>query len=187
MERKPDAVIDEYQESVLSMIDAMFPNMGLLVSRGHSTPLEQLGIIDHYSSGFQYPEFNPADVHEMAEVDYEGKSVSNYAWWRTWGECLHRGIIVNPPLAAMVPYDYFKGEVNQKGMLKHASNHEIAADADPSKTPCPIDFSQKINGLPDILKVYRCMEQAKAAGIPIEDIVIEHGNGCVHIDLKKKV
>jgi hypothetical protein len=161
MDIKKSAVLDDYQKSVLSQIDDMFPGIGLLVSRGHSTPLEQLYLIGYYSQGFHYPEFTPQDVYKMVDVEYEGKSVNAYAWWRTWGESLHRGIIINPPLPAMAPYDYFKNGV----------------------IPCPIDFSQKINGSPDIERVNSCMIAAKASGVPISYVTIEHGNGCVHIGL----
>lgn len=194
--RKPEAKFDPYQESVLSMIDDMFPTLGLLASRGHCTPQEQLHIIGAYSQGFQYPEFEPQDPHKTAEVEYEGKHIIKPAWWRTWGECLHRGIVVNPPFAEVVPFDYFKNGVNQKGVMKHASNHEVLIEADPAKTPCPIDFSQRMSDRPkvepvekwkpNIERVAACMEQAKASGVPIENITIEHGNGCVHLDLKKK-
>jgi len=184
--KKEGAVFDPYQESVISMIEDMFPNIGLTATRGHSTPIEQLHIIGGYTQGFHYPEFDAQDVHGESDVEYEGQMIRKPKWWRTWGEGLHRNIIANPPLAAIVPYDYFKDGVNQKGMLKHASDHIKPVVLDFTKDTCPIDWSQKIDGEPDIERVATCMKQAKISGVPIANIKVEHGNGCVHIDLLTK-
>ena len=158
----------------------------LIATRGHSTPLEQLHIIGAYSQGFHYPEFNSHDVHAMTDVELDGKVTHEYCWLRTWGECLHRGLIINPPLAAVVPFDYKRNGVNKKGLLIPASNHIVPLDIDPLVKTCPIDFSQMIGPHADIVQVAAIMQKAQEAGVPILSITIEHGNGCVHIVLKKQ-
>lgn len=185
--RKDGSRFDPYQLSVLSRIEAIDPDASLIATRGHSTPAEQLHIIGAYSQGFQYPEFDAQDVHGMCDVELDGKTVRVFKWYRTWGECLHRGFIINPPLAAIVPFDYIRGAVNKKGQLIQASAHCIELDADPSVKPCPIDFSQMIGPHADIERVAAIMEQAKLSGVPIRNITVEHGNGCVHVDLEKQV
>jgi len=181
--RKENAVFDDYQLSILSRIEAMFPAVSLIATSGHRTPLEQLHVIGAYSQGFQYPEFTPQDVFATTTFELDGQAVHGFRWLRTWGECLHRGIIVNPPLVVVAPFDYFREGVNKKGQLIQASNHIIDADLDPRVKACPIDFSQMCGPRPDIHRVAEIMEQAKLSGIPIKNITIEHGNGCVHIDL----
>jgi hypothetical protein len=185
--RKDGAVFDAYQESVLDRIEARNPEIPLLATRGHSTPQEQLHIIGAYSQGFQFPEFNPQDVYATCTVELFGLAVHGYCWLRTWGECLRRGFIINPPLQARAPFDYIRDGVNKKGQLIHASPHIVDPDLDPSIRSCPIDFSQMVGSNPNIDLVERIMMDAKESGIPIKNVTVEHGNGCVHIDLEKRV
>lgn len=185
--RKPDAVFDDYQESVLSMINDMYPNINLKATSGHRTASDQLSTIASYALSFAYPEFNKYDVIGKCVVDIEGKTEEHYTWYRTWGECLRKGIIVNPPIASIVPYNYISNGINKKGQVIPASNHIKPLNIDPSKETCPIDWSAKIDDKPDIERVNECMEQAKASGVPIKSIVVEHGNGCVHINLSLRL
>ena len=184
--RKENAKFDPYQDEVLSAIEALFPEVSLIATRGHSTPLEQLHIIGSYAQAFRYPEFDPQDVYKMVDVEIDGEVKHVYAWLRTWGECLHRGLLINPPLAAIVPFDYVRKGVNKKGRLIKASDHIVELDLDPRVKTCPIDFSQRIGPHADIDRVAAIMRKAQESGVPILSITVEHGNGCVHNTLKKK-
>jgi hypothetical protein len=86
----------------------------------------------------------------------------------------------------VVPFDYVQNGVNKKGLLISASNHIVKLDLDPRVKTCPIDFSQMVGPNADIAQVATIMSKAQESGIPILHITIEHGNGCVHISLKKQ-
>lgn len=199
--------LDPYQKWIIeTWIDPLLPNLIGVVTRGHVDPQGQLDVIAMYADRLgirTYPEFSRDDVYGMCDVDINGTQVHTYGWVRTWGEELHRGIIINPPLAAVVPYNYVnKDGVNKKGQLMQASAHikrmpteeEIKEKKFP---PCPMDFSAKFFNLKDVKRervilqdikhTEALLHQAKLNGAPIRNIVVEHNNGCVHVDLEKQV
>jgi hypothetical protein len=186
VERKEGAIFDEYQIYVLKMLDDMFPTIKLRASSGHRTALNQLHVIGTYAAKFAYPEFDINDVTTQIEVEVNGIKQKKHKWYRTWGMCLNKGIIVNPPIGDIVPFDYISNGVNKKGKFIDASNHIKPLDIDATKETCPIDMSALIDGVSDIERVNQCMKLAMDSGVPIKSIVVEHGNGCVHLNLKLK-
>ena len=184
--RKEGAVFDDYQEEILKQIEAMYPNTNFKATSGHRTALDQLQTIWEYAKGFAYPECTETDVTGKSIVDINGTDEEHYNWYRTWGEALHRGIIINPPIRSIVPYDYISNGHNKKGEWIEASNHIKPLDIDNTKETCPIDMSGKIDGELDIDRVNEAMEQCMESGVPIKSIVIERGNACVHLNTKVK-
>lgn len=184
--RKEDAVFDGYQEKVFGMLEDMFPNINLTATSGHRAPLDQLHLIGAFATQHHitYPEFDPQDATGRVLVDDNGVITDRYKWQRTWSECLRQGIVINPPIAERAMYDYISADgTNKKGMLIPTSTHIVPT----FPGLYPMDFSQKIDGLAQIDRVAQIMQQAQASGIPIRKITIEHGNGCVHIEINSPV
>jgi hypothetical protein len=184
VEIKKDAILDDNQKEVISRIAVICGDNRLTVTRGHSMPQEQLDLIERFGKdhGCIFPEFipdGPVDLKkECAEVGLV------YHWQRTWSRLLHLGVVVNPPLSAICLDDYTRpsGE-KMKGKVIHKSAH-IAGQVN----GCwPIDFSARVNGQVNFDLVRDIMDQARISNAGIQDIRVEHGNGCVHIDTLKVI
>jgi hypothetical protein len=173
---KPNAVIDDYQQSVINDIEPHTIGHTLVVTRGHATPLSQLETIHDYAimHNCLYPEFEAGNLYEKNIVIIDGLAKNVYLWQRTWSQLLNVGIIINPPVTAEVLSNYFKDGVNKKGELILPSPHILSN---------PIDFSAKIDGIPNMKEVVSILTDAKTAGARIRVIKPEPKNGCVHIDL----
>ena len=177
IEIKKGAVLDANQKKIIARIEKFCGKNRLKVTRGHSMPQEQLAIIERFGNdhGCIFPEFvsnGPVDL----KVVLAGLGLV-YHWQRTWSRLLHMGVVVNPPLSAPCLDDYTRpsGE-NMKGKLIDESAHISG-----QKNGCwPMDFSCKVNGVPNFGLVTVILEKAKAGGAGIQDIRVEHGNGCVH-------
>ena len=198
--KKNDSVqLDPYQQWIINTwIDPLLPDLIGVVTRAHVDPQGQLDVIAMYADrlGVRYPEFSDHDVHNMCDVEINGVIEHTYGWRRTWGALLNRGIIINPPLASIVPFDYVRDGVNKKGTLILGSPHIKPLNEDPKVKPCPMDFSAKFYELKDtkrervilldIKHTEALLHQAKLNGAPIRNIVVEHNNGCVHVDMEKQ-
>jgi len=162
------AILDQKQRAVLDRIGFYTDTLILEVTRGHSTPIEQLGTITKLAAdnGVKRPEFVVGDLHTKVTID--GKEL--YTWQRTWSWLLHIGVIVNPPLIAECVEEY-NGE---KGRVINPSPH-ILSD--------PIDFS----GGDDIDRVYDVLSRAKSGNVGIRNLKLERVNHCVHVDLFKEI
>jgi len=189
----PEAVIDEKQKAVIFRIQdfTTAENVTLTVTRGHSSPYDQLAIIEKYAKQHNclFEEFQPGVLADKLDVWIDGEQKSVYPWQQTWSMLLHlyslnggkRGALVNPPMIAECLFDYIVGDHNKKGELIQPSPH-IVSD--------PIDFSGRVDrGLKtervDIPLVTKILERAKAGGAGIRGIKPEVGNCCVHTDLVK--
>jgi hypothetical protein len=195
IEIKEDAVLDDNQKKVIAGIEPFTEGVTLKVTRGHSSPEEQLAIIAHFAveHDIHFPEFIPGDPVD-AKKEVPGLGLV-YHWQRTWSRELHLGLTVNPPRSATCLDDYTRptGEY-MKGKTIQASTH-IVGERDGE---FPIDFSSRVNGIPNIEEVAKILEAAKKAQeeaekreaaekAGIEFIRIEHGNGCVHIGTKRVI
>lgn len=188
-----NAVLDDKQKQVVFNIQPFTVGLDLEITRGHSTPLQQLNLIELYARKERclFTEFVMGDVHAIAEIWIDGIQRKLYAWQQTWSMLLHRGIIINPPLVAECLFDYTNAAGhNKKGELIQPSPHiKDVPTAEQLATGeyviCPIDFSQKVNGVPNIQLAARILTQAKAAGAGLRYVKLEPHNGCVHCDLEQ--
>jgi hypothetical protein len=188
---KKGALIDSYQRRVIDTWIVPLTGMDTLtVTRGHSLAIDQLHTLAELAAdnGVVFPEFNPADVYARVNISYDGKTLEAYAWWQTWVECLRRGIVVNPPLAAVISFAF---GTHAAGDIIQASPHIVLLAEDPHLKTCPIDWSQRINRgtageYIDIEHVADIISQAKLNGAPINQIKVELKNGCVHMGLDRE-
>lgn len=179
---RPGAVLDEKQQRVIYKIQQHTLGHMLTVTRGHSTPLEQLQTIADFAlrhnvrfHEFDAENFAPEDLHRTVEIDGQHR----YCWQQTWSRLLHLGIVVNPPLVAECLEDYINDQgYNRKGESIQPSPH-ILSD--------PIDFSARIDGAPNMPKVIELLTTAMNNGAGIRFVKPEPKNGCVHIDLERQL
>jgi hypothetical protein len=184
--KKPGAVFDPNQLAVLSHIEPFTTGMDLLATRGHSSPQEQIATIENFAQQHgclaKFPEFIPGGPVDVKK-DVPGAGLV-YHWQRLWSWLLHIGLVVNPPENAICLFEYERPSGEQmKGKVIHSSTHIVGEE----NGQWPIDFSQKVNGVPNIHLVEQLMIKAKAAGAGIQFIKVETGNGCVHIGTLKIV
>lgn len=204
-------VLDAWQAELLDAIEPLTAGHTLVVTRGHSLPVDQLRTIENYGrlNGLlaACPEFVRDNLVDKVAFEQD-LAVMVYRWQRLWSLLLNKfsttggkqGAKINPPYAAVCLYDYFRspGE-NMKGKLIQPSPHikDVPSADDIEKgafKPCPIDFSQHVDGGVNIGLVEEIMKTAKAElerrareeafiGPRIRNITVEPANGCVHIDL----
>jgi len=173
---KPSANLDPYQLSVLKEIEPFSIGHEYKVSRGHDTPIGQLRTIKNFAvrNNLLFDEFEDDNVYDKVLISIDGLSKSIFTWQRTWSTLLSKGFIINPPVAAEALYDYVRNGVNKKGQLILPSPHILSN---------PIDFSSRVDGIPNIAEVTIMLQHAKDGGAKIRYITPEVKNGCVHIDL----
>ena len=117
---------------------------------------------------------------------YQGKPVPY--WQIVWSTLLSRGVIVNPPIAAVCLMDYTAANgVNKKGMTINETPHHTGLCFDTGARiwlrPEDVgDNSKLINRLDDI---YQIILQASSDGVGIikESIILEHSNNCCHAQI----
>lgn len=178
---RESAILDDRQRKVIKAIEPFTTGLDMEVTRGHDTPHGQLQTIAKYArqNGLYFPEFS-TDVEDLA-MTVEIPTVGRVRTWeRMWSKLLNIGVIINPPMPGKVLFPYARPSGDQMlGKMIDPSPHIKALD-DPK--PCPIDFSAKVNGVPNIHLATQIMSKAKDAGAGIRKIVPEIKNGCVHID-----
>ena len=110
-------------------------------------------------------------------------SVSNklpdgtYIWQKAWSRLLNKGVIINPPLAAVVLFDYYKNGKNKKGEVIPPSGH-FYGDCFDIGGKGGIDLTPN-----DELEVISyAMGQDKDLGI--ESFLLERNNNCLHVKCK---
>lgn len=180
----PGVVLDDKQKKVIFAIQDVttMEGVALTVTRGHSTPAQQLSTIEDYArkNNCLFTEFIPGDATATIKLWRGGQEIIVYAWQQTWSMLLFKGIVVNPPFKATCLEHYIRpsGEDMFMKMI----------DASPHTTSDPIDFSAKIDrGMTtekeDIDVVEGILKKAQANGSGIRFIKPEPKNVCVHIDL----
>lgn len=176
---RPTAVLDDKQKQVIYNIQPFTVGMDLEVTRGHSSPLEQLNTIEAFAvkNNCRFSEFKSGNLYDDVDIWIDGEKKRVYCWQQTWSMLLHKGVIVNPPIAAECLFEYINAAgINRKGELIPPSPH-IMRD--------PIDFSARVNGTPNMAFVAKILNRAKASGAGIRFVKQEPKNGCVHIDLEQ--
>jgi hypothetical protein len=112
---------------------------------------------------------------------YQGQVVPY--WQIVWSSLLNKGIIINPPVPAIVLMDYIRNNINKKGMLIGATPHH---------TGLCFDLGGRVlvnNALVErIDDVYNIVCKAKSDGVGIETNIdsnplIEHQNNAVHVQV----
>ena len=102
------AHLDDKQKRVIYNINPFTIAMNIEVTRGHSTPMEQLNIIEQYAieQNCLFSEYQPEALHDKLDMWIDGALRSVYRWQQTWSMLLHKGVIINPPLAAECLFSY---------------------------------------------------------------------------------
>jgi len=193
--RKEDAVFDSYQEKILEAIEFFSAGYTITATRGHSSPLEQLRIIEQYAiqDDVLLKPFKRDDVHTRIYDENEQQEI--YLWQHAWSALLNlytitkgeKGKLINPPLAAICLREYVRNGVDMRGKIINPSPHISGGKSG----AWPIDFSGKIK-LSDGSKmtsldiVADICHQAQLSGVAISNITKEIANNCVHIDLAKE-
>ena len=195
------AVLDDHQKRVVYRIQEHTVPAGvtLTVTRGHSSPGAQLKYIERLAREHNclFSEFVPGNLHDQTRIWRGGKELQVYLWQQSWSALLMKGIVVNPPLAAVCLEHYIRPTSEDMFMkIMYASPHikelptaEQIKDGD--FVPCPIDFSARIDRgtnaeRVDLNGVVEILTTAKKAGAGIRFIKPEPQNVCVHIDLEKE-
>lgn len=156
-------ILNEKLDNVLYDIDCDFRDHPETVTSAVRTPEDQLRIIRKYlvSKGLdqKYPEAMTAKITDR----YEGQD--EFVWQKAWSALLNIGVIINPPLAAVVLMDYVRGGVNKKGQLIGMSPHTRGTAFDLSGT--------------DSLRIVQGLKLRGA----IKSYLIERENNCIHCDI----
>ena len=196
----PGAVLDERQRSIIAAVDphAEAEGVALTVTRGHSSPLEQLAMIERKAreNNCLFKEFVSENLNDQALIWRDGKQMQAYLWQQSWSALLLKGIVINPPLAAVCLEHYIRPSSEDMYMKIMYPSPHIKEVPTPDQikrgeyTPCPIDFSARVDRgtkaeRVDIKLVTEILTKAKAAGAGIRFIKPEPRNVCVHCDLEK--
>jgi hypothetical protein len=181
--KKEGAVFDGNQDEVIARIEPFTTGMDLTATRGHSSALDQLATIEKFAGEHKvhFPEFKHGVLDELIDIPGVGKV---YLWQRTHSRLLVLGVVVNPPRPCRILENYIRptGE-KMLGKIMQASTH-ITGESDGM---WPIDFSSRVNGVPNLALVNNILTRAKAAGAGIEFIRLEPGNGCAHVGTLKVI
>jgi len=193
--RRDGAEFDTWQERVLEEIAFFTDGYTLTATRGHSSPLDQLRIIEQYARQHDVllKPFVKDDLYTRVFDANENAEI--YLWQHSWSALLNlyhitggeKGKKINPPLAATCLRDYVNSAgVNQRGKTIVPSPH-IAGGKNGA---WPIDFSGNIlladgSKMTSLDIVADIMHEAQLSGVAISNITREPGNNCVHIDLKR--
>lgn len=159
----PHVVLNEDLDAVLYEIDCDFRENREKVTSGVRTSEDQLRIIRTYlrSKGLDntYPEAMTAEVLDRVEGS------DHFVWQKGWSALLNAGVIINPPVPAVVLMDYVRGGVNKKGQIIGMSPHTRGKAFDLSG----LDSLPIIQGL-------------KLKG-KIKGYLLERENNCLHVDI----
>lgn len=168
-----NVVLNELIEKVVVELDKHFEkaNIKAVVTSGVRTADDQLRIIRQYLNSeklaVNYPEALSGNATDKLPD-------GNYIWQMGWSALLNAGIIINPPLRAILLMDYFNAAgKNRKGDYFNQTQHANGV--------C-VDLGGGKNGLNDEIAV---VSSAKAEIPEIIDWVIERNNNCLHLNLKK--
>lgn len=168
-----NVVLNDLIEKVVVALDKHFEkaNLKAVVTSGVRTAEDQLRIIRQYLNStklsVKYPEALTGHATDKLPN-------GDYIWQMGWSALLNSGIIINPPLRAILLMNYFNAKnVNRKGDYFEQTAHASGV--------C-VDLGGGGNGLNDELAVI----QEAAKEIPeIVSWVIERNNNCLHLNLRK--
>lgn len=162
-------------EPVIVALDPLFEPLPRYVTSGRRNPESQLRLIRRYaiSAGVarEFPEFATCTVSGVVRIELEGKEQELFGWQRTWSRLLNRGIIINPPVAATVLFYYIRNGINKKGRTIQPSPHFKGTAFDIGSGGTTVEAVEAI------------IKKAMAAGVRgLAGYVVEHDQGCVHVD-----
>lgn len=177
----PEVVLTPTLSRTILLLESHFTYNLAFVTSGKRSNYDQLRIIKDYAKRKAienlFPEFlesYSSPIEKKVVVEGFGEI---YWWQRVWSKLLNLGIIINPPLAAMVLFDYFRpgNPVNQKGTIK-------GGGVNPHVTGYSFDVSagkEKLRVVAEIVGYAK--EEGKAF---IKDYLVEAGpeQSAVHID-----
>lgn len=159
----PSVKLNERLDQVLYDIDCDFREAPERVTSAVRDSDDQLRIIRSYlrQKGLDdhYPEAMVCDVVDRVRDDTE------FAWQRAWSKLLNLGLIINPPLPAVVLMDYIRSGVNKKGQVIGMSPHTKGTAFD-------------LSGLDSL----RIVQALKLKG-KIKSYLIEREQNCIHCDI----
>jgi hypothetical protein len=147
---------------VLYNIDKYWPPVSEIVTSGVRVPEDSLRIIRQYltskSLAKQYPEAMSCQILEKY-------SNGQYLWQMGWSALLNKGVIINPPMAAICLMDYIRDGINKKGQIIGQSPHVKKKAFD-------------LSGTDSLVIVKRLVEDKM-----IKSYLLERENNCIHCDI----
>lgn len=158
-------------ETVLIKLDKHFEKAGLkaLATSGVRTAEDQLRIIRDYLTKKGLHKTYPEAMHGPVTNKL---STGEYIWQMGWSALLNCGIIINPPLKAVLLMDYISGGINKKGKEFNQTMHANGL--------C-LDIGGGADGLTNEVAV---VKEAQSEIPEIVSYVVEHNNNCLHLNLR---
>ncbi len=175
---RKDVVRTECTDPVLVALDPEFEKLPAQVSSIYRSPQEQLNLIRYYARVVGIADQYPIGMNcGLVDKNDDG----TYQWQLLWSELLHREVIINPPLAAVVLKSYMHHGVDKKGEMIEPSLHSLKLAIDISgKYDNPNGSSRII--LPDVIQLVSRLDLEKYG---VHSFVVEHNNDCVHLNCIK--
>lgn len=161
-------------DSVISKLDKYFEQSELhaKVTSILRTQEKQLEIIQSYLIRYKLDgEYQDTMTCHVEDYHTNDKNEKIYAWQLAWSKLLNIGIIINPPVKAVVLLDYIKQGVNKKGEFIPESNHFSGKAFDIGGGS---DISEELYVVSDAMK--------KDKLLGIKNYVVERQNNCLHIN-----
>lgn len=159
-------------DTVISTLDSLAKRMNIheeITSGSRSPEMQLQTIIDLCHN-------NGMGIWHFTNTDVDSKlSNGNYIWQESWSLLLERGIIVNPPRAAMVLESYIDNGVQKRGTIIQPSSH-IKGEAFDKTYRESLDSSKKIDRL--IETAIFEMPELKILNFRIEPL-----QGCTHTNI----
>ena len=168
-----NVVLNPLIEKVILELDKHFEkaNIKAVVTSGVRTAEDQLRIIKDYLKRNKMSADHPDTMNCTVSDKFAN---GNYKWQVGWSALLNKGIIINPPMRAILLMNYFgAGGKNRIGEYFNQTQHANGV--------C-VDLGGGANGLNDEIAV---VSEAKSDIPEIVDWVIERQNNCLHLNLKK--
>ncbi len=169
----PNVVLNPLIETVILKLEKHFEKVGLkaFITSGVRTADDQLHIIQKYLKTKGMDKKYPEAISCAKSTDKLPNG--QYAWQMGWSALLNCGIIINPPLKAILLMDYVSGGINKKGKEFNQTMHANGL--------C-VDIGGGADGLSNEVAV---VKQAQSDIPEIISFVVEHNNNCLHLNLKQ--
>lgn len=178
-----------YQESVkktpaitraVGLLDPYFEGESSEITSGWRAPMDQLRIIldkaKRHGIDNDFPEFKqPNKDMRPPEICVIVDDKPLFWWQRTWSKLLSIGDIVNPPIPAIILFDYVRpgSTENKKGQIIQISPHQRGLAFD-------IAGGENLTE-----KAKRVMKASQEGNCFITNFLVEHVNNAVHVDVQQ--
>lgn len=130
-------------------------------------PIKQLDLIISYAKKYNISV-------NFSKTDVDTKIGDLYIWQDVWSRLLEIGVIISPPRDAICLRDYIRNGINKKGQLIKASPHF---------TGYSFDIAGNLTKIVGILN--KAKSQDNALKFLIKNYLVEHQNGCIHVDVNR--